>query len=96
MLRLEDLTKTEMIALFCKYHFREVPQRELHGIIWERMTKEAQKIMEKACSESQRLTGTKGVANHQEWFKWQDEFDRGMKLFDKAERYSDDNINTNQ
>ena len=84
-LKLEDMTKGELINLIKKTCYSLPNQRELLNVRWESLAGEAQRIREQAIQESKKWTGIKTVEAYEHWRDAQLLFDKGMALDDKAD-----------
>ncbi len=85
-MNLDDLTKEELVAYIRQRHFTQPTQRDILGLRWERLTREANATMERANAESQKYIGKKDIESYRLWSEWQNVFTKGLKQSDEAEK----------
>ena len=84
-MRLEDLTKEELISLIKKTYYSLPSQRDLLNVRWESLTGQAQRIREQSIRESRKWQGIKTPEAYEHWRDAQLLFDKGMALDKKAD-----------
>jgi hypothetical protein len=92
-MRLEELTKEELIAYIKQRHFTQPTQRDMLDLRWERLTQEAKAIMELGIRESEKWTGQPGMEARRMWFEAQEIFNKGIRLSEEAEKIFDEMSN---
>ncbi len=93
-MKLEELTKEELISLIKKTCYSLPNRRELLNVRWETLVAEAQRIREQAIQESQKWEGIKTLEAYEHWRDAQLLFDKGMALNKKAEVVFDELLAT--
>ena len=83
-MKLEELTKEELIRLIKDRWWPLPSHRDIITAHWQSMTEEASRIMAQANQESQKYAGIKTFEALKSWSDAQALFDKGLKLSDKA------------
>jgi len=84
-MEIEDLTKEELLRLIKNRSFYMPTQRDIVRARWESLIEEAKRITESATTESNKWTGDRTIEGYKKWRDAQELFDKGMKLYDKAD-----------
>lgn len=82
-LKLEDLTKDELIRLFRKYMFREPKQQDMLLVRWETLVEESRRLGEKGLEASQARDWGRA---EKLWSEEQRAWEKAEAVFAEAEK----------
>ena len=83
-MKLEELTKEELL-LIIRNRIWLPSEKDMLNARWERLSKEAQNMMNQSIEESSKWTGKKDMESYRNWRDAQDVFTAAMKKYDEAE-----------
>ena len=92
-LKLEDLSKDELLRLYRRKFYRPIDHRELVDIRVETLSQKAEKMSKESMKETEDirkkgegLVGIKAMENHIEYLKASRKFDKAMKIWAEIDK----------
>ena len=84
-LRLEDLTKEELIKIIRRHLVYSLTQNEMRWLRRESLVEKSQRLSQEAIDEMKKYSVSEDWKNVRRYFEASAKFDRAMKLWDQAD-----------